>query len=84
MDNKNDDKDKDNDVEDNDIDNIICIKSKNRRRYYLVIFVCHHSVLKSSKKYKMNVIVKWFYTGDAKWVQKLHQNGDIYKNEFNA
>ena len=27
---------------------------------YLVIFVCHHSVLNSSKKFKVNVIKKGF------------------------
>ncbi len=51
MDNENDDEG--DDVDDNYVDNSICI-------IYLVIFVCHHSVLKSSKKYKVNVIKKGF------------------------
>ena len=51
MDDKNDDDDKGDGVDDNYVDNSICI--------YLVIFVCHHhSVLKSGKKYKVNVIIK--------------------------
>ena len=51
MDIKNDDEG--DDVDDNYVYNSICI-------IYLVIFVCHHSVLKSSKKYKVNVIKKGF------------------------
>ena len=42
MDNENDNDDEGDDVDDNYVDNSICI--------YLVVFVCHHSVLKSSKK----------------------------------
>ena len=51
MDNKNDDKG--DDVDDNYVNISICI-------IYLVIFACHHSVLKSIKKYKVNVIKKGF------------------------
>ena len=58
MDDENDDNDKGDDVDDNYVDNSICI--------YLVIFVCHHSFLKSNKKFKVNVIIKLFSTGDAK------------------
>ncbi len=51
MDDENDNEDEGDDVDNNDVDNtIICI--------YLVIFVCYHSVLKESKKYKVNVIIK--------------------------
>ena len=54
MEDKNDDDDDEgDDVDDNYVDNSICI-------IYLVIFVCHHSVLKSSKKFKVNVIKKGF------------------------